>query len=332
MANQNGLARDYLNELMSSPDKLFEYGFTPLMRHLDASSDSPYRLGYSISPKYDVCRFGQSAMLKFFPSAFVDVTYSRNISAFKVNNSYFGLFGCYGPLPSHLTEYAIERSEQYKDSSFTAFADVFHHRLITLFYRAWADSEPVVGLDRSDDRFSFFLQAISGAAGDRSSNLNKLQQSFAGLHSYKNKSKGALKQILSSFLHLPVYIEEFSGAWYEIESGERSELGAATSLLGRNAIAGKRTFQRSYCFTVIIGPLNFEEYISFFSNDALFDTCRKICESFIGSEFDVRFSLVLKACQRKPTQLGKTALGQTSWLLSGSESAYKKETVLAYRN
>lgn len=332
MANKNRHAKNYLSELSNSPDKLFEYGFLPLLRYLDANSESPYRLGYSISPKYDVCRFGQSALLKFFPSAFVDISFSNKISTFKVDNSFFGLFGCYGPLPSHLTEYAIERGEQYKDSSFTAFADIFHHRLITLFYRAWADSQPVVSLDRSEgDRFSFFLQALSGVARDSSTKISKLHQGHSGLFSYKNKSKGALKQILTSFLRLPVYIDEFSECWYKIESEDRTKLGGSNSVLGKNSVIGERSFQRSYCFTVKIGPLTFQEYISFFSNHLAFEMIRNVCESFVGSEFDVRISLLLKPSQRKPTKLGVSVLGQTTWLLSGREDVCQNEPVLAYR-
>ena len=48
----------------------------------------------------------------------------------------FGLFGPNGPLPVHMTEYARERIYHHQDTSLSAFADLFHHRLALLFYRA----------------------------------------------------------------------------------------------------------------------------------------------------------------------------------------------------
>ncbi len=75
----------------------------------------------------------------------------------------FGLFGPNGPLPVHLTEYARERIYHHQDTSLRAFADLFHHRLALLFYRAWADAQPTVSLDRADNRrFEDYLSSLIG--------------------------------------------------------------------------------------------------------------------------------------------------------------------------
>lgn len=57
-------------------------------------------------------------------------------------NLSFGLFGPMGALPYHLTEHAHSREHQYNDPTFARFADVFHHRMISLFYRAEANIQP----------------------------------------------------------------------------------------------------------------------------------------------------------------------------------------------
>ncbi len=62
---------------------------------------------------------------------------------------FFGLFGPNGPLPIHLTEYAHERQLQAKDNTFVEFCNVFHHRLLSLFYRAWAVNQKSVDFDRA---------------------------------------------------------------------------------------------------------------------------------------------------------------------------------------
>jgi len=333
MAGQNRSATAYLSELVTDPQRLFAHGFVPLLRYIDANSDSPYRLGYSISPKYDSCRFGQTPLLKFYPSAFTQVKLAAHIPAFKLKNSYFGLFGMYGPLPTHLTEYAIERNEQYKDFVLSEFADVFHHRFISLFYRAWADAEPVVSLDKiDDDRFGGFLRCLSGSTDVSAPVTDVLQQALTGLFSHKNKSKGALAQILSEFLQLPVFVEEFSGQWYPIENNELTRLGRSTAVLAKTAVAGRSSFQRAYCFTINIGPLDFEEYQRFFLQPSLFKQIRKHSVAFAGIEFDIRIALVLKPFQSKPTKLNHSRLGQTTWLQSSARNITQNKALVVYRN
>jgi type VI secretion system protein ImpH len=64
----------------------------------------------------------------------------------RIEVRFFGLFGPNGPLPLHLTEYARDRALHNADPTLVRFADIFHHRLLLLFYRAWAQAQPVVGL------------------------------------------------------------------------------------------------------------------------------------------------------------------------------------------
>jgi len=70
--------------------------------------------------------------------------------------SFFGLFGYKGPLPAHLTDLAFRMPERPTsqnpaidwENSLAAFCNVFHHRLIALFYRAWEITQKTAALDR----------------------------------------------------------------------------------------------------------------------------------------------------------------------------------------
>ena len=64
----------------------------------------------------------------------------------------FGLLGPNGPLPLHLTEYARERLRHAGDPTLSRFLDLFHHRFLALFYRAWAQAQPTVNHDRPERR------------------------------------------------------------------------------------------------------------------------------------------------------------------------------------
>ena len=74
-----------------------------------------------------------------------------------------GLFGTGGPLPLHLTAHARDRRRQSGDDTFIDFCDLLQHRLIALFYRAWADARPHVQHDRPElDRFRLYVGALAG--------------------------------------------------------------------------------------------------------------------------------------------------------------------------
>ncbi|MFO0888032.1 MAG: type VI secretion system baseplate subunit TssG [Isosphaeraceae bacterium] len=50
--------------------------------------------------------------------------------------SFFGLTGPSGALPRHYTEILLQQLRE-KDSPLCDFLDLFNHRLVSLFYRAW---------------------------------------------------------------------------------------------------------------------------------------------------------------------------------------------------
>src|SRR6185369_7881895 len=87
----------------------------------------------------------------------------------------FGLLGPNGPLPLHFTEYARERLRHANDPTLSRFLDLFHHRLMTLFYRAWAQAQPHVSRDRpNDDRFAVYVGALFGLSQPTSRNRDTL--------------------------------------------------------------------------------------------------------------------------------------------------------------
>src|SRR6185503_14337783 len=75
-----------------------------------------------------------------------------------ISANFFGLFGPNSPLPPHITEYVLERELHHKDPTITAFFNIFHHRLISFFYRAWASSQKSADFDRpADQRFATYI-------------------------------------------------------------------------------------------------------------------------------------------------------------------------------
>ncbi|HKT95160.1 MAG TPA: type VI secretion system baseplate subunit TssG, partial [Paraburkholderia sp.] len=141
-----------------------EHDLFHLLRWLDALASAPERLGAAQHPGGEPVRLGQIPSLSFAPSmvaGIADAQADRVPPRVLVHG--FGLFGPNGPLPQHVTEYAYERAHSVGDASMSAFADVFHHRLLVLLYRAWADAQPAVGLDRpGPSRFDAYVASLIG--------------------------------------------------------------------------------------------------------------------------------------------------------------------------
>lgn len=305
------------------------------MRYLDANAPLSSRIGYSVSPKQDCARFGQTALLHFHSSAFTGVKFEAKTANYKLKNSYWGMLGINGPLPNHLTEHAIERNFRLKDKTFTEFLDVFNHRFISLFYRAWADAEPTVSHDRQEhDTFKKRLNAFSGEGNVQQDIFNQdrnVHQFLSGLFSQKNRSAKVLSQILSEYLHLEVSIEEFQGQWYSLEPDEQTQLGKNNFSLGVDSIAGTRTYQRSFNFAINIGPVSYSEYIRLLNNKQRMQSIVELTQKAVGQEFEFSINFRLKAYQTKPSQLGSAKLGINTWCQDKSSHLAQHDPILVYK-
>ena len=335
MANSNRLAKRYLDHLTTDSDELYKQGFAPLLRYLDANAPLASRIGYSVSPKQDCVRFGQTPLLHFHSSAFTQISFNNKSGEYKLKNSYWGLFGINGPLPTHLTEYAIERNYRLKDKTLTEFLDVFHHRFISLFYRAWADAQPTVSHDRPEhDSFKKRLTALSGETNDLEDVFqpnNNIHEYLAGLYSQKNRSATTLSQILSAFLSLEVAIEEFQGTWHKLQPHEKTKLMQSNSTLGIDCILGERTYQRTFNFAINIGPVAYPEYIDLLNNKQRLKTVIELTQKAVGQEFQFSINIILQAYQTQTSQLGSAKLGINSWCQDKSSHLAQHDPILVYK-
>ena len=141
------------------------YDFYQALREIECAFPQRPRIGEARRPQDDPVRFGQSPSLAFAPSTLAAFLQSENGSPPRLIQNFFGLLGPNGPLPLHLTEFARDRLRDANDPTSVRFLDVFHHRLISLFYRAWSRAQPTTSLDRSGrDRFGLYIGAIAGIA------------------------------------------------------------------------------------------------------------------------------------------------------------------------
>jgi type VI secretion system protein ImpH len=297
----------------------YRFDFYQTLRRLECLHDQQPRWGRALRPVDEPVRLGQDPDLSFAiaPLASFDAHRGRTP---RLQITLFGLFGPNGPLPIHLTEYARERLRHADDPTLCRFLDIFHHRLIALFYRAWAQAQPTVNHDRpKDDRFTVYVGAFLGMAPaalrgrDSVPDLAKLFHVGALIRHVRNVE--GLTHILQHFFRVPVRIEEFVGHWMPLSRRERTRLSSDTAILGGGAVLGRRVWDRQHKFRIHLGPLTLDQFEGFLPGTPALRQLVHWVRQYLCFELDWDVRLMLAPGAVPQLSLGGgQRVGWTAWL------------------
>jgi type VI secretion system protein ImpH len=330
MASENGnKTKDValLQELHLAP---YRFGFYQAVRKINCAFRDKALTGTAFHPSEDPVRFAQSPYMSFAPSTLNALEFDGPNGIPRLSQRFIGLFGPNGPLPLHLTDYARQREQNAQDPTFARFADMFHHRIVSLFYLAWAQAQPAVQQDRPDtDRFSVYVGALAGLGmpsfrdADDMPHAAKLH--FTGHLSSLPKHANGLAAMVESFFKVPARIVEFIAHWLTIPPRDHLSLGSKPEIgmLGMNAVLGKSVWQRQDKFQVCLGPLHLDEYQAFLPTGDAYRKLVAMVRNYLGMEMLWEIRLILEGVEKPVTCLGKQGvLGWDSWLKS--EKAQKE--------
>jgi type VI secretion system protein ImpH len=298
--------------------------FFQALRLLENAHPDKPRIGASLRPRDDAVRFGRDPSLGFEPGAVAGFTPATGDAKARLAVNFFGLLGANGPLPLHLTEYARDRARNHGDHTLVAFMDVFHHRMVSLFYRARAAADPAISLDRPDsDRFADYVGSLFGIGApgmrgrDEIGDFAKLH--FAGLMANQRRPAAGLVTILRAYFRLPVEMEQFVGHWMKIPLDGQTRIGMEDrgNRLGTSAVLGKKVWDCQHKFRLVIGPLDYDDYERMLPGGASMTRLVDWVKSYAGTVLDWDVRLVLKRPEVPPLKLGARRLGWTTYLASG---------------
>jgi type VI secretion system protein ImpH len=317
-------------------EKPHRFGFFQALRRLECLHLDQPRIGEATTLRDEYLRLGQDPSLAFAPSTLSSYQQRGGGRPPRLGVYFFGLFGPNGALPLHLTEYARDRMRNSGDRTFAAFADVFHHRMLSLFYRAWAQAQPTVSFDRPEsDRFGGYMASLMGLGmpafkgRDAAPDLAKLY--YCGHFSLQTKNADGLRDLLADYFEVPVAIEEFQGSWVEIPEAERLRVGEseATGTLGVSTIVGSRIWDRQLKFRVVCGRMGLDDYERLLPDSPSLHRMKALVRTYIGDELVWDLQLILKREEIPELELGRSGrLGWTTWLLSQPATRDADEFVL----
>lgn len=317
-------------------ERPFDHDFFFTLRCIEAFFPDRPRFGDSVRAVEDPVRLGQEPSLAFAPTTLARFTASGDRSPVPRLWVYFlGVFGPNGPLPLHLTDYARERMRSHRDPSLSRFADVFHHRFISLFYRSWAATQPTVSFDRpKEDRFSSFIGSLIGLGMDsvqtRDALADQVKLHFAGRLAAQSKSAENLEAMIAAYYDFPARVVEFVGQWLDLPPDARWKLGDSPSngSLGRGATMGSRVWDCQSKFRIVLGPLGYDQYRGLLPGSPGLARLIALVRTFIGDELDWDVNLLLRPEVVPSFRLGVSGqLGWTTWLAGESRRSMRDEAL-----
>ncbi|KAB7769632.1 type VI secretion system baseplate subunit TssG [Xanthomonas maliensis] len=252
---------------------------------------------------------------------------------------FMGLLGTSGALPLHYTETLQEREVYQRDRTPRAFFDIFSTRAVTLHYAAWKKHR--LALQYELDRRERFLPLVLSLLGlglpglrDRMIDgqgdvFDQAVAYYAGAVRQRPVSAVLLRRVLSDYFHVPIELEQFVGAWYNVPPGQATKLGQANATLGSSALAGDRVWQRDLRMRLRIGPLHRQAFDDFLPGGSAAQALAKWLTLLTGASLEYEVRLVLRAEDVRGSGIGEGAgarLGWDSYLCSRPSTEARADT------
>jgi len=249
--------------------------FFPLVAMLERVMAESVRIGGDGPPSAESIRFRHDPALTFSVGDITSATVRRipldpesphgaTRPVVELVTTFLGLTGSTSPMPLYLAE---EISHEDEVSARRDFLDVFHHRLVSILYRAvMRYSLAREHRIREQDLWMERTLSLSGMDPDtfvkRSAiPLSKLLQlvTLVGRRARGARTvESALRLIVDDYLGEgpTLRLEEYAGDWVPITNEQQCCLGERNNVLGDHAMLGGKLFDRSNRFQVVVGPLD----------------------------------------------------------------------------
>jgi type VI secretion system protein ImpH len=306
------------------------FDFFELLRRLEQRRGL---FGHSGTADREPARLGQHVRLSFSARDVVKFQDAGEKAPARVTVANLGLLGPEGPMPLHLTRWVLDRlsqrwftgadAEQTSDTTFVDFVNILQHRMIALYYRAWADAHPAVQVERSvGGRVRAMLEAMAGIGlpGTQDPELDTVRLRQAGSLASQVDGAERLTLFLATAFKVPVRIKEFVAAWITIPAHLQSRVGKAYASLGKGSTIGPRVFSRQSRIELRVGPLSLDDFKSFLPGERRLTLFKKAVRDMIGEALDVDLRIVLARDAVPPPKIGTIQLGRTSWLSRPAEN------------
>jgi type VI secretion system protein ImpH len=279
----------------------WEFDFFAAMRVLERAQPGRKGVGLDALPADEVVRLRPHLSMAFPPSQIVEYLPADDDRPVPVmTTTFFGLYGITGVMPMHYTQQMMDLVRDVRGPerrSLRDFLDLFNHRFLSLFFKAWEKYRFFVPYERGDSRrdgtsdtFTLALKSLIGLGTPGTANrvgvrgrrtardvdtvqwgeaattaplLAKIDELallyYSGFFVQRPRNAGNLRTMLEDYFGLPVEVQLFRGQWLNIPVERQTQLGLG-GLLGVDTVAGERTWNVESRFRIRLGPLRYAQF------------------------------------------------------------------------
>jgi type VI secretion system protein ImpH len=328
--------------LFREPHRFDFFQAVRLLEQLERQrADGRYPVGQDRPPAQEVVRFRALPALSF-PAAAVSQLRQPDGPAgagrpAEMLVTFMGLTGPSGVLPQHYTTLLLQRL-RLKDTSLRDFLDLFNHRLISLFYRAWEKYRFPVAHERArrdpggaPDLFTHCLSCLvgMGTAGLRGRLAvdDDALLLYGGFFAHFPRPAVCLERLLADHFQMPVAAEQFEGQWLCLTEDDSTRLAGPDCPQGRNtqlgldAVAGDRIWDVQSKIRLRVGRLRYGQFRRLLPAGADWPAFVHLTRAYLGPGLDFQVQLVLAALEVPWCQLAADGeqgfrLGWDTWVRS----------------
>lgn len=315
------------------------FGFFQAVRLLERLQPERVDL-FDGDPTREVVRFRVNPALAFPASEIQQLAVDGGQPVMTVN--FFGLTGPMGVLPHQYSLLVADRL-RVRDGALADFLDLFHHRLLSLFYQAWRKHRFTIAREAgSEDRLARHVGDLIGlglvTSRERQSFPDEALIYRAGLLAGQARGAVALQQLLEDFFDTTIEVEQFVGAWYPVEPHDRCAIGDDDddgNQLGLGTVVGDEVWDQQARVRLRVGPLPRTQFDAFLPGGAGHDRLKSLLRFFSNDQFEFEVQLVLARTDVPGLRLGGDAwsqhqLGWSTWICSAPRDTDADETILTF--
>jgi type VI secretion system protein ImpH len=257
--------------------------------------------------------------------------------------NFMGLVGNSGVLPHHYSRRVLAEGKKGR-GPLRDFLDIFQHRLVSLFYRAWEKARFFVPFERGErdpvsarlfDLVGLQTETLRGRLGVPDEDL----LFYAGLLGLQQRNAASLERIIEDYLQVPVEVQQFVGSWYPLNEESQcrldDEVDEMTPGLGEHTVVGDEIWDPQARVRLRIGPLSRDRYEDFLPGGAAHGPLKTLTTFVSDDQFDFEAQLVLNREDVPPVVLGgedgsATPLGYSTWIRTRPFIRDADETILTF--
>lgn len=304
-----------------------QFSFFQMVRLLEKLNPQRTAVGHMGLPGNEVVRFSAPPSLTFPASELGEhIVPDEGPNSLEVH--FLGLNNVNGPMPRAYTDRLISQAKE-KDLATRDFLDLFNHRMVSLFYRAWKRYRLFLAYEKETQSQDEVIQRLYALIGLGTANLQRQMAIpdesalfYSGLLSHQVRTVEGLRQILESYFGIAVVISQFTGSWVRLPEGQRTLLDEEESVsacLGVGTVVGDEVWEQEGTMTVRLGPMTLERYRDFLPGSRGQAEVRAWLRLYARQSFNFVVQLVLQREEVPKTMMQTdgvmgSRLGYETWL------------------